>query len=431
MPRRRPGTTRSLPLTICIPTYNRARLLARTLRHLTALTELFSEVVISDNASSDDTQAVIAEFRAQLPRLRCLRQSANRGLARNVFAAMMFASSKYCFVLCDDDALIPVGFERAVAALEEDPACVAVYGGYERCDADLQEVGTTVVPTFPGRYARTDMEALSRNGNILCLPVARTEVIQRYCHFDRSLLFHMRWIAQLLAHGVVRVLPHAIYRHAATPNSIEAQLSEPAYQDGLRADWEVYVASMGKVGLAEAMDLVTHRTVPMYPTAQAIARAQDKPLDERTFLLRYLAYTRAFDPDADERIREWERTRLVPAVIAKLADHLEMTPGISRVVVETGTMQLAVLMAQVQKRLPGLAVITRPTAKFIQSSADDQDFLLAEYWDSLDARGARHRDDPGRRLAVGDLVASLRIPQGSGASPLLEGPDGSLHFSRR
>jgi len=44
-------------LSICIPTYNRAAILADTLAHLEFLNDfpLTTEVVVSDNASPDDT----------------------------------------------------------------------------------------------------------------------------------------------------------------------------------------------------------------------------------------------------------------------------------------------------------------------------------------------------------------------------------------
>jgi len=239
----------------------------------------------------------------------------------------------------------------------------------------------------------------------------------------------MRWIAQLLGHGVVRVLPYALYRHADTADRLEERMAEAWYHDSLRADWELYVAAMGKVELAQAIDLITNRTVPIYPMAQDCARQSNRPLDERTFLLRYLAYTRAFDPNADAKIRDWERTRLIAAVIVKLIERLDIIPSLKRVIVETGAMNLVALMRPVLAKFPQAAMVECASADFLQWAAAESDFLLSEYWEALSARAALHADDPARRLAVGDLIASLRIPY-SEAAPMLEGPDGSTHRSR-
>lgn len=51
-------------LSLCIPTYNRAEILAQCLeRHMEAIDdERDIEIVISDNASTDNTREVVADF---------------------------------------------------------------------------------------------------------------------------------------------------------------------------------------------------------------------------------------------------------------------------------------------------------------------------------------------------------------------------------
>ena len=51
-------------LSICIPTYNRAEILRRTLAKITSDKDFDEdiEIVISDNASTDNTQKVCQEF---------------------------------------------------------------------------------------------------------------------------------------------------------------------------------------------------------------------------------------------------------------------------------------------------------------------------------------------------------------------------------
>src|SRR5579862_8058719 len=228
----------SLPLAICIPTRNRARLLDRTLRRLSGCTEVFSEIVVSDNASTDDTSAVIEAWTPRLPRLRYARQAENVGAFRNIHAAQSLARQTYAFVLSDDDALIPAAIARAVATLEQDSTCVAVYGGYERADADLAAVSVVTLPAYPGRYTRADKYEIARNANMLSFPVARSTVLQRHCFMDGTGFGLLRQITQLLEHGAIEIASYALYRHAETPERLETRLPTPEYQDGLRADWE-------------------------------------------------------------------------------------------------------------------------------------------------------------------------------------------------
>src|SRR5277367_4768972 len=128
----------SSSLSICIPTYNRARLLHRTLEHLAECPDAFREIIVSDNASDDGTRDVVAAWQPRFSRFRYARQAANLGVFRNIYAATALATADFTFVLSDDDALIPAALDEAVATLLADTDCVAVYGGYERCDAELK-----------------------------------------------------------------------------------------------------------------------------------------------------------------------------------------------------------------------------------------------------------------------------------------------------
>src|SRR4051812_49672125 len=70
-------------LSICMPTFQRAAILRRTLEHLATGGGTAWEVVISDNASADDTEAVARAFRGRFHGLRYARQAANRGAGAN------------------------------------------------------------------------------------------------------------------------------------------------------------------------------------------------------------------------------------------------------------------------------------------------------------------------------------------------------------
>ena len=57
-------------LSICIPTYNRAEYLKKTLESIVWQRDFLSkdvEVVISDNCSTDDTASVVAKFVEKYP----------------------------------------------------------------------------------------------------------------------------------------------------------------------------------------------------------------------------------------------------------------------------------------------------------------------------------------------------------------------------
>lgn len=94
-------------LSICIPTFNRAVFLRESLQSVfTSLAGLEDqvEVLVSDNASSDDTTAVVTEFQQQYPGLRYNRNPVNV-IDKNFFIAAGLARGQYVWVFADDDLM--------------------------------------------------------------------------------------------------------------------------------------------------------------------------------------------------------------------------------------------------------------------------------------------------------------------------------------
>lgn len=114
-------------LSICIPTFQRAGQLAPTLARVAqaiaaAGWESRVEICLSDNASTDDTPAVIAAFAPSGVRVKRLRQSENVGFSRNLAAVARMAEGDYLLFQGDDDALAMNIFETLDRALAERPA---------------------------------------------------------------------------------------------------------------------------------------------------------------------------------------------------------------------------------------------------------------------------------------------------------------------
>ena len=97
-----------LLISICIPTYNRSRSLAQLLSVIYEQSVDFAEeieIVISNNASTDDTHITIETFTERFPNFVVNRWSQNTGTRFNVCNIPKFASGKYIWFLFDDDIL--------------------------------------------------------------------------------------------------------------------------------------------------------------------------------------------------------------------------------------------------------------------------------------------------------------------------------------
>lgn len=119
-------------VTVAIPTYNRARFLREAIESALAQTVRELEVVVSDNASDDDTAAVVASF--DDPRLRYSRLDSNIGLHGNLTRCLRAGSAPYLAILQDDDALAPTNVERKLEALELQPRAVLAHAPFRFVD---------------------------------------------------------------------------------------------------------------------------------------------------------------------------------------------------------------------------------------------------------------------------------------------------------
>jgi glycosyltransferase involved in cell wall biosynthesis len=104
-------------VTIAIPTRNRAGYLRLSLASALAQTYENLEVVVSNNACSDDTASVLDSIRD--PRLRVLYQPTLLGMMQNWNACLRAATGKYFILLSDDDILEPAAIAEMVEAYEE------------------------------------------------------------------------------------------------------------------------------------------------------------------------------------------------------------------------------------------------------------------------------------------------------------------------
>ncbi len=118
----------SQPLvSIGIPTYNRADKLSRAVHSALSQTYQSLEVVITDNASTDDTATLCATLQREDSRIRYIRQASNIGPAANFLAARDNSRGEYFMWLGDDDWIDRDYIEKCLEALR-DPDC-AVAGG--------------------------------------------------------------------------------------------------------------------------------------------------------------------------------------------------------------------------------------------------------------------------------------------------------------
>jgi len=130
-----------------IAAYNGAEYIAETLRSVLAQTLSDLEVIVVDDASTDNTVAVVNE--TPDPRIRVLRNIHNQGASSARNRGIAAAIGTFVVVHDQDDLSLPDRLERQVAFLVAHPGVVAVGGQMEtfglRQEAWPFEVASDVV----------------------------------------------------------------------------------------------------------------------------------------------------------------------------------------------------------------------------------------------------------------------------------------------
>jgi glycosyltransferase involved in cell wall biosynthesis len=119
-----------------VPVWRAGGFIDDTLDALAAQSWSDFEVLISDDASPDDTAARCAARAAADPRFRLLRQPRNLGWVGNSNALLAAARGDYLLFAFQDDLPAPRYVERCVAALERDAGAVLAFTDIELVHAD-------------------------------------------------------------------------------------------------------------------------------------------------------------------------------------------------------------------------------------------------------------------------------------------------------
>ncbi len=114
-------------VSVVIPCFNHARLLEEAVDSVTAQTLADVEVIVVDDASSDDTAETTVRLAALHPRLalRLLQNDENRGLAETRNAGFRHARAPLVFPLDADNRIAPTCLAELRDALEREDAAFA------------------------------------------------------------------------------------------------------------------------------------------------------------------------------------------------------------------------------------------------------------------------------------------------------------------
>ena len=203
-------------VSIGVPVYNGGPYLADSLAAMSAQDLDALEIVISDNASTDDTEAMCRDAAERDARIRYHRMEENRGAARNYNRVFEMSRGSFFTWSAHDDWIAPTFASRCLQGFREaDPDTVLVYPRAEFVDDEGHVIGpdTDVMATDRSSTAGRLRDALwhvnmanAVFGLIRAPALRRTRLIGPFPASDYVLL------AELAMLGPISEVPEMLFR---------------------------------------------------------------------------------------------------------------------------------------------------------------------------------------------------------------------------
>ena len=118
------NSNNSPKVSILIPVWNRETVIEDTVRSALAQTLQDIEVVIVDNASTDNTWKILVQLSKDDKRVRIFRNEENLGPVRNWIRCIEEAKAEYSKILWSDDLISPTYLEKTLPLLDSETGFV-------------------------------------------------------------------------------------------------------------------------------------------------------------------------------------------------------------------------------------------------------------------------------------------------------------------
>lgn len=130
-------------VSVIVPTFNRAAFLRESLDAVLSQCVAPAEIIIIDDASTDETGALAASFGS---RVHYIRKAENRGKADSLNQALGMVSHPLVWIVDDDDLVTPDALAKLTTLLETHPQAGFAYGRHIRFE-DHPVRGRTMLDT--------------------------------------------------------------------------------------------------------------------------------------------------------------------------------------------------------------------------------------------------------------------------------------------
>jgi hypothetical protein len=204
-------------VSIGLPVYNGDRYLRSALDSLVAQDYADFEIIISDNGSADETEAICREYAARNARIRYYRAERNMGPVWNAVRVYELARGEYFMLAAHDDLRHPQYLTRCVTELERNPRALFCCTAVNFIDADGHDItdGFRVRSLRPvGATRRERLRALARSTLWVDIySLIRTSALQETTFGQELWGGDVLMVAALCLRGEVAEVPEGLFSY--------------------------------------------------------------------------------------------------------------------------------------------------------------------------------------------------------------------------
>lgn len=168
-------------ITVCIPTYKRPKLLKKALSSIQNQTIKDLQILVSDNASDDETSDLVTQLAKEDPRIRYICHPTNIGMLQNYEFLFSQIDTDFFAFLSDDDLWFPNFCEIALQGFSQFPD-IAFFSCSTICYSKNKGILKVSMDSWPreGRFSP---------------PEGLFELIGKY-PFPANVLFHKKSLSK-------------------------------------------------------------------------------------------------------------------------------------------------------------------------------------------------------------------------------------------
>lgn len=177
-------------VSIILPTYNRAHIIARAIKSILTQTFADFELIIVDDGSADNTEEIIKSLND--PRIRYIKHEKNLGLAASRNTGIRAARGEFIANQDSDDIWLPTKLEKELSILQDSPDDIGI--AYSRLKKEFSKNKIELIPSDKQKLKEGDLHKALLAKNFITMQSA---LVRRKCFneemFDESLPALQDW----------------------------------------------------------------------------------------------------------------------------------------------------------------------------------------------------------------------------------------------